>query len=88
VLAGAIGDLIAVARRHDDQWFIGAMTDENARDLAIDLSFLSEGSYEIVIFQDGNNSDLWAEDYKKVIKTVTRADRLTASLHKTGGWTA
>ncbi len=88
VLGGAVGDFIAVARRHGDDWFIGAMTDENGRDLSIDLSFLGDGDYDMVIFQDGVNSNRWAEDYKKVTKTVTSADKLTASLHKAGGWTA
>jgi len=88
VLDGAVGDYIAVARRHGDQWFIGAMSDENARELEIDLSFLGEDNYEMVIFQDGLNSDRWAEDYKKVSMTVTRGQKLTASLNKAGGWTA
>ncbi|MBR9911535.1 MAG: glycoside hydrolase family 97 protein [Gammaproteobacteria bacterium] len=88
VLGGSVGDYIAVARRSGEQWFIGAMTDENGRDLDIDLSFLGNGDYQMVVFQDGFNSNRWAEDYSTVTRTVTRADKFSASLHKAGGWTA
>jgi len=64
------------------------MTDENGRDPPIDLSFLGEGTYEAVIFQDAFNSDRWAEGYEKVTKTVTSTDKLTASLHGPGRSTA
>jgi alpha-glucosidase len=40
VLDGAIGDYIVVARRQGEQWFVGAMTDEQVRTLTLNLSFL------------------------------------------------
>ncbi|NHN39150.1 glycoside hydrolase family 97 protein [Pseudomaricurvus alcaniphilus] len=88
VLHGSIGDYIALARRKGAHWFIGAMTDENARELDIDLSFLGAGNYEMVAFQDGINADRWAEDYKKVTLDVTAKTQIKASLTAAGGWTA
>ena len=45
---------ITVARldKHSDNWFVGAITDENARTAEIDLSFLPKGKYEATIYED------------------------------------
>src|SRR5439155_12076687 len=42
VLAGRIGDSVAVARKAKarDEWFVGAITDEEGRTLDLPLSFL------------------------------------------------
>jgi alpha-glucosidase len=77
-----------VARKKGDTWFIGAMTNWDARDLTLDLSFLEEGEYEAVIFQDGVNADRQATDYKKIMKQVTQEDKLTVELAPGGGWAA
>ncbi|WP_330631179.1 glycoside hydrolase family 97 catalytic domain-containing protein [Halocatena halophila] len=40
VLGGEIGEHVVVARRHGEEWFVGAMTDENERVQSIGLEFL------------------------------------------------
>ena len=55
---------ITVARRdkHSDDWYVGAITDENARTAVIDLSFLPEGAtYEATIYEDAPDAD-WKEN--------------------------
>ena len=55
---------ITVARRdkHSDDWYVGAITDENARTAVIDLSFLPEGTtYEATIYEDAPDAD-WKEN--------------------------
>lgn len=50
---------ITVARRdkHSDDWYVGAITDDNARDALIDLSFLPEGrKYVATIYEDANDA--------------------------------
>jgi alpha-glucosidase len=88
ILSGQIGEHVAVAREKDDVWYVGAMTDWNARDLEIDLSFLESGEYSVEIFQDGINAERHAEDYKKVTKTVTASDVMNIHLASGGGWVA
>ncbi|MBL4764648.1 MAG: glycoside hydrolase family 97 protein [Colwellia sp.] len=89
VLHGKIGDYISVARKSGDTWFVGTLNDEKPRDLELDLAFLTAGKkYQIVIFQDGINADHWAEDYKKLVKTVVKGDKITMSLVTSGGYTA
>ena len=58
------GDYITVARREkgSDRWFVGAITDENARIAVINFDFLPEGSaYVAEIYEDGKNAH-WKEN--------------------------
>ncbi|MCU4675720.1 glycoside hydrolase family 97 protein [Catenovulum sp. 2E275] len=89
VLHGKIGDYISVARLHANTWFIGTLNDENARELSLDLSFLTDGqTYQMTIFEDGINADRFAEDYKKRVIKVNKQSKLTMKLAPGGGYTA
>jgi alpha-glucosidase len=87
-LSARVGDWIAVARRRGDIWYVGAMTDWNARDLELDLSFLDAGMWQATIYEDGVNAARTASDYKKIERTVGATDVLTARLAPGGGWVA
>jgi hypothetical protein len=55
VLQGEIADFVVIARKERDgeNWYVGAITDENARELTLDFSFLDEGSkYKAVLYHD------------------------------------
>jgi len=88
VLAAKISDYLAVARRDNNEWYIGAMTDWDSRELTFDLSFLAEGKYKMIIYKDGVNADSCAIDYKKYTKTVTNKNTITIKLAQGGGWVA
>lgn len=88
VLDAKVADYILMARQKDNNWYLGAMTDWTARSLDVELSFLGEGTYEIEIMQDGINADKSANDYKRIVKKVTKADKLKIELAKGGGWAA
>lgn len=88
VLVARVGDYVALARRHGDEWYIGAMTDWTPRELTLDLSFMGGGAFCIEIFEDGVNADRNAIDYRRVEKTITADERLTISLAPGGGWAA
>ncbi len=91
-LAGRVGDYAAIARRKGDTWYVGAMTDWEARELEIDLrAFLPAGRYEVEVFRDGPNADRAARDYVRQTQTVTvAAERhiLPVRMAPGGGWTA
>jgi alpha-glucosidase len=89
VLEAKVGNFIVLARKSSNNWFIGGMTDWEPREFTIDFSFLDEGkSYTAEIFQDGINSDRNANDYKKVIQSVKKGDKLKVQLAPGGGWAA
>ena len=53
------GDYLTIARRAkgNDEWYIGAITDENARTAVIPLAFLAKGrKYIATIYADGPNA--------------------------------
>jgi alpha-glucosidase len=87
-LDGKVGEYVAIARRKDDTWFVGAMTNWNPREISIDFSFLGDGTYEAEIFRDGINADRDATDYKREVITVTKNTKQTIALMNGGGWAA
>jgi len=87
-LDGELSEYAVLARRKEDTWYIGAMTNWNARDLTIDLSFLKDGNYEAEIFKDGMNADHDATDYRKETIAVSSKDKLQVQLAPGGGWAA
>jgi alpha-glucosidase len=87
-LDGKVGEYVAVARQKDGVWYIGAMSNWDARELSLELSFLEAGNYQAVVFKDGVNADREATDYKKEVLTVKSGERIMAQLAPGGGWAA
>ncbi len=85
---GEIGKYVTLARRSGDTWYVGALTDWDARDLTLDLGFLGEGDWTLDIFQDGVNADRAARDYKHTSAAVPADRQLTVHLAPGGGWVA
>lgn len=56
VLNGEVGQYVTIARkdRNSENWFLGSITDQNAREFDIDLSFLdTDKNYMAEIYADG-----------------------------------
>jgi alpha-glucosidase len=64
------------------------MTNWNAREITMDLSFLGAGSFKAIIFEDGINANRDATDYIRKVITVTAKDKLTIKMASGGGWAA
>jgi alpha-glucosidase len=88
VLNGKIGDYLLLARRSGTEWFVGALTDWNSREMELDLSFLPVGEFSIEIFQDGVNADLYSSDYNHLKASVKSGEKLKIHLAQGGGWAA
>jgi alpha-glucosidase len=88
VLSARTGDYILIARRKGDTWYIGAMTDWDARTLEADLSFLPQGSYTIEAFSDGINAYKYGEDYKHQTTETADYGKIKINLAPGGGWVA
>ena len=90
VLNGEVGDFVTIARkdRNSENWYLGAITDENGRSLSVPLSFLSPGrKYRAQIYRDGASADYRTNGKDVVIeeRDVTSADLLTLQLAPGGG---
>lgn len=85
---GEIAKYITIARQKGNDWYLGSMTDWNARDLKIDLSFLGKGNYKVEIFKDGINADRAARDYVHEFVNVPADRMLKIHLAPGGGFVA
>lgn len=88
VLAADVGNYILVARRSGKTWYLGAMTDWDARELEVDFSFLDKGNYKIEYLEDGINADQHAEDYALRKGKVNNKSKMKIRLAGGGGWAA
>ena len=81
---------ITVARldKHSDDWYIGAITDDNARDTAVQLDFLPQGvEFEATIYEDAPDAD-WKDNpqaYRIHKEKVDSGSRLQLHLAPGGG---
>ncbi|MDN3483878.1 glycoside hydrolase family 97 protein [Pseudoalteromonas sp. APC 3224] len=94
-LDGEVGDFIVFARKErkrdnysGNDWYLGAVTDENARTIEVKLDFLDKDKqFEAQIYQDGKNAEWKNNPYDLSIekRTVTANDKLTLKLATSGG---
>jgi alpha-glucosidase len=90
VLAARIGDYVAVVRkeRGGPDWFLGAITDEQARTLDVSLSFLTPGKkYVADIYADGPGADWRSNPFPVAIthRPVSSTTRLRIAMAPGGG---
>ena len=90
VLNGEVGDYVTFARkdRNSENWYLGSVTDENARTLDVSLDFLDAGrSYTAEIYRDGDAADWKSNRFAIAIerKSVRRGEKFTLKLAPGGG---
>jgi alpha-glucosidase len=85
VVNGEPAKFVTIARRSGNNWFLGAMTNWDPRDLEIPLSFLGQGEFEAQVFADGADADKVATSVAVSKKTVKAGDKLTIHLAPGGG---
>ncbi len=83
---GYPGDFVVVARRRGDEWYVGAMTDENPRDLTVPLDFLAEGRPHVAhVYRDGDDVAENPQSVAYETNEVSRSDALELRLAGGGG---
>lgn len=85
VLNGAPGEYTTIARRHGSEWYLGSITNWTPRSLRVPLNFLSSGTYQAEVYEDGPNA---ATDPKQVVirkKVVRKGETLMLNLAPGGG---
>ena len=90
-LQAEVGQLVAVAKRKTDKWYIGAITNnkQQERELVLDFDFLEPNkTYNMTYFEDGINAGRQAMDYRRKEMKIKKGDKLPIKLVRNGGWTA
>lgn len=89
VLKAEPGDYVIIARKDkkSDNWFIGAVTDEVAREFSFPLDFLSDDEYMMTMYKDADDTDWETNPMKYEIesKMVRRNEILKLKLAPGGG---
>jgi alpha-glucosidase len=85
VLDGEIGKFITIARRSGNNWFVGSITNDDARDIKINCSFLAPGKkYKATIYYDDPDAPTRTKvSLKKII--VDASTVLDSHLLPSGG---
>lgn len=89
-IAGELGEYVAFARqdRHSSDWFVGAITNQQARSVPLVLDFLApDKQYLATIYRDGEQADWRSRPYDMVIENrlVSAKDTLNIRLASGGG---
>ena len=87
-VAGEIGKYAVVARRKGGEWWLGAITNWDARELELPTSFLGEGEWKVEAFEDAPDADTNAEHYIRREFTIKAGEPLKVKLAPGGGFAA
>lgn len=88
VLAAAVGEHLAVARRSGQQWFVGAIAGAEAKQLRVRLPLPTNSDWRARIWADGPNAQRHAEDVAERRERVSATSELTIDMAPGGGWVA
>lgn len=91
ILEAEPGDFITIARKAKgkNEWFVGGITDENARVGNVNFDFLPKGkTYEAIIYADGKNAHYETNPQSYQIKKVkiTSKTKLKQQMAASGGF--
>lgn len=81
VVSGVIGEHIVIVRRRGKDWYLGAMTNEQARTLDVSLAFLGKGKWTATIWSDGDAPT----DVRKRAQDIDASATLALALSGGGG---
>jgi alpha-glucosidase len=88
LLDGKIGNYTVLARRAGENWFAGAITNWDKREIDLKTDFLTPGRYRLEAIIDGINADKRAEDYRKIEMVFNAGEIIKVNLASGGGWVA
>ncbi len=85
---GATAKDLAKAKPHD-VWYVGGITDENAREVTVKLDFLQSGvTYEAILYTDAPDADFETnpQAYEITRMELSATDSLTIRMARSGGF--
>lgn len=80
-----LSEYITIARRKGDDWYLGTINNNTARNLNISLSFLPKGNYTAEVYSDAPDANINPNHLIKVVQKVTNKTILNTVLIAGGG---
>jgi alpha-glucosidase len=85
VLDAKVGEYILIARKKNDQWWLGAINNHQPRSISFSLKFLDPGQYEMTMYRDAPDADVNPNHLIKEIMTVDSGQTLQINMSVGGG---
>jgi alpha-glucosidase len=82
---GEVAKHLVMVRRSGDDWFLGALTDSNAREIPVKLDFLGPGRWKLRLWKDAADSNINAEHLEVEERVVSAGDTLHLQMAPAGG---
>jgi alpha-glucosidase len=85
VIDAKVSEYILIARRKNNEWYVGAINNHEERTAAIPFLFLGEGKYDAEIYSDADDTNENPNHFTLEKRTVTKEDNLSLKLAGGGG---
>jgi alpha-glucosidase len=85
-VSGYPGESIVLARRSENQWYLAGMTNEDARQVEVNLDFLPEGRHRVTLWKDAPDTDQNPSNLEKEQWEVEAGSTLTIRMNNGGGF--
>ena len=85
VIDAKVNGYIVIARRKDNEWYVGAINNHEERTVTVPLNFLSEGRYAAQIYSDAADVNENPNHCTIQKQSLTKGERLLIKLAPGGG---
>ncbi|MFI5153857.1 MAG: glycoside hydrolase family 97 protein [Chitinophagales bacterium] len=85
VLNAKPGEYILIARRKNNDWYLGAITNHVPRKIEVPFNFLRDGNFSADFYIDAVDANQYPNHLNKETRSVSKKDSLTFSLSGGGG---
>lgn len=85
VTNAVIDKYVSIARRKDNDWYVGSIANNNKQQVDISLDFLPAGKYKATIYNDASDVDVNPNQLVKIENTVNKTMSIKISLAAGGG---
>ncbi|UZR94064.1 glycoside hydrolase family 97 protein [Chondrinema litorale] len=85
-IGGKVGEFAIIARKKGDAWYVGGITNWEARKVAVNFFFLTENSYDATILSDMDDSKTDGTKYQITKDEIKPFDRRELQLAPGGGF--
>ena len=81
-----VGEYIITARKKNNDWYLGGLSDWTARDFSLPLDFIGEGEFTATLCKDGINAEKYAADYEITTFRVDKQKSVPIHMAPGGGF--
>jgi alpha-glucosidase len=85
VLDAVVNEYITIARKKNNEWYVGTITNHNAREISVPLNFLDDGDYIADIYSDAGDVTENPNHLEKKTIPVTKKDVIKLNIASGGG---